>query len=100
MCERIGAGRISRIEAKTQTVDFLRHELLRPIFFHAPLNAWELDGMPSMEGEADLFFASSISRFFILLKSASSADGLFVRRGRRFSADGGNSKNQLLNPMR
>ena len=51
-----------------------------PIMNNAPLYAWELDGMAFMEGEADLYFASSISPFFYLRKSASSAEGSFVRR--------------------
>ena len=39
------------------------------LFFNAPLSVWEFDGIPSMEGEADLSFASSISRSFLFCET-------------------------------
>ena len=49
--------------------------------------------MPSMEGEADLDFASSISGILLI------GGWIVCPQMTQIFADGGNSKNRLLNPM-
>ena len=56
---------------------------------NAPLNAWELDGMPSMEGEADLYFASSISRFYLSAKICVVCGSFVCPQMTQIFADGG-----------
>ena len=70
--------------------------------FNAPLNAWELDVIPSMEGVADLYFASSISRIYLICENLRhlrtnkpSADDADFRRRREHRVDL-SSKQQVL----
>ena len=92
-------GRLPASE-RTRLFPCFGRSLIAPfsLLFHAPLNAWEFDGMPSMEGEADLSFASSVSRLFLICENLRhlwmvclSVDDADFRRRREL-------ENRLLHP--